>query len=194
MAREDPRVARSKAKILASTLEQLEERGYDGLSIEGIAASAGVGKTTIYRHWATKAALVVDAIGSLGFMEDIEPTGDLRADLLAHLTMLVGVLSDERFSGLFPTMIDAARRHEDLRAVHRAMTAERRGRVVAIFEAAIARGELPADLDVELAIDVVAAPLFYRRIMFDTEVDEAYAARVVDALLPQVSALVVQRP
>ena len=84
-ARPDPRVERSRQAILEATLQLLARDGDVGsLTVEAVAARSGVAKTTIYRHWPTKQALVVDAVRVVCFPEAATPnTGDLRADLVA---------------------------------------------------------------------------------------------------------------
>lgn len=178
----DPRVSRSRARILAATVEELTERGWTGLTIEGIAARAGVGKATIYRHFDDKPALVAKAIDEHLSELAVPDTGSLRGDVLAVLTELV---RRSRASGasLFTVLVDAAERDAELAAHRHAFVRARRRPLVCALQAGIARGELPSSTDVDLLADLLAAPLFYRRFVSRAPVDERTAEAVVDMVL-----------
>lgn len=178
----DPRVARSRARILDATLAELGEHGYAGLSIEGIAARAGVGKATVYRHFPDRADLVAQAIETGPDPLPVPDSGDLREDLLTILAELV-----ERGHGpaasLFPILIDAAERDAELGAHRHAFVRARRRPLLQVLQAGIARGDLPPTVDLDLLADLLAAPLFYRRFVSRAPVDATFAAQVVDAVL-----------
>ena len=178
----DPRVSRSRARILAATVDELTERGWTGLTIEGIASRAGVGKATIYRHFDGKPALVAEAIDDHLSEVAVPDTGSLRGDVLAVLTELV---RRSRASGasLFTVLVDAAERDAELAAHRHAFVRARRRPLVCALQAGIARGELPPSTDVDLLADLLAAPLFYRRFVSRSPVDERTAEAVVDTVL-----------
>ena len=182
----DPRVSRSRARILAATVDELTERGWTGLTIEGVAARAGVGKATIYRHFDGKPALVAEAIDEHLSELAVPDTGSLRGDLLAVLHELV---RRSRASGasLFTVLVDAAERDAELAAHRHAFVRARRRPLVCALQAGIARGELPPSTDVDLLADLLAAPLFYRRFVSRAPVDDRTAEALVDAVLPHAT-------
>lgn len=180
---EAARACRSGDAILATTLELLAERGIEGLTVDGVAARAKVGKATIYRHWRSRAELVMDAMASLPTPPPPEPTGDLRADLCRAYVGLAELLSDPDRSRLLAALVDAAERDPELARLHVEHSAVRRAPARALFEAAIARGELPPTTDPDLAVDLVVGPLFHRRLLLHQQVTEGFVTTVVDTVL-----------
>lgn len=179
----DPRVARSCARIVDATRAELADRGYAGLTIEGVAARAGVGKATVYRHYANKASLVAAAMEAAPSPGPVPDTGDLRRDVLAILTGLVERTSTGDAT-LLPVLVDAAERDAVL-AEHRHTWVRARRRPLRLaLQAGIARGELPASADLELLADLLTGPLFYRRFVSRTPIDRDYLATLVATVLP----------
>lgn len=179
---------RSRAAAVAATLELLRERGIAGATIEAVAERSGVAKTTIYRQWDDQAALVLDAItGTLSAPPD-PATGSLREDLVRLLGGLARALHESPAAALMPALIEAAERDQAFAAVHR-QEAERRHRVVLeVIGRGVERGELPAGTDPAEVLDLLTGPLFYRRWVSQGRVDEAFATRVVDAVLAACAA------
>ncbi len=185
----DPRVARSRAKIAEAVLASLAEDGYERLTIEGVAARAGVGKTTIYRHWDSKAELVADAVGSHHFQVEVSDSGDLRTDLMAILGGLAERLGSAGTTRLIPAMISAAEVDPELEGLHRRLVQERRGPLLGVLRAAIGRGDLPENVDVEVAADMLSGPLFFRRFISREPVTIEFVEQLVDTLLPRLGTI-----
>ncbi|MDP9071944.1 MAG: TetR/AcrR family transcriptional regulator, partial [Actinomycetota bacterium] len=181
------RSRRSEAAILQATLELLAERGFAGLSIDATAARAGVGKATIYRHWRSKAQLVIEAVGTLAPAQPEPDTGNLRDDLLVVLTGLVKGLTRSPMAHILPSLVDAAERDAELAELHRAFTAQRRQTLERVLRRAAQRGELAGDADLEVAVDLLAGPVFYRRLVSRAPLTPRFAERVVDAVLPHLT-------
>jgi AcrR family transcriptional regulator len=180
----DPRVARSRAAVLASCAELLTEEGFGGVTIEGVTARSGVAKTTIYRHWPNRPALLVDAFRSMACPRPAPGTGDLRRDLVGMAGALAGELDAAPWAAILPSLAAEARRDPELRALHREFMAERRAPLLEVLRGAMARGELRTDVDPALAASLVAGPLFYRRYVSLEPLDEpGLPERVVDAAL-----------
>ena len=159
----DPRVRRSRNKILAAARDALAECGYEGMTIEGVAERAGVGKATIYRHWSSKAHLVLDVAGQLRKAEDVPTSGGAFEQLCQLYGSLARRLADPGWSRSVAGLMDAARRDPELEALFGELVAARRAPSRKVLHAAVDAGVLPGDTDVEAAIDLVAGPLFYRR-------------------------------
>jgi AcrR family transcriptional regulator len=150
--------------IRRATLKELARVGYARMSMEAIARRAGVGKAAIYRRWPTKAALVVTVISTVA-AEDVEvpDTGTLRGDVRALLAMNAKLLRRPMTQRILADLMAATRREPQLEAALRSQVQDRRrakGRD--LLRRAIDRGELRADLDVDLALDLLAAPLYWR--------------------------------
>lgn len=179
----DPRVARSRAAVLAATVDLLGEVGHRGTTIEAVAERSGVAKTTVYRHWPTRAALLVDAFASL--VEGHEPpdTGDLRADLTAVGSGLAAKLADPGWSRVMATLLDAAESDPELAELSAALTDQRRRAARTVLERAQADGTARDDLDADLAVQLLAGTLFYRRFLLRDPADDTTVEAIVDILL-----------
>jgi AcrR family transcriptional regulator len=179
-----PRSPEAHAAILRAALELAVEGGLRGLSMEAIAARAGVGKATIYRRWKSKEALFVEAIGLIALNPEVPDTGSVRGDFEAISGAAVGGMAPEAFRVLPRLMADAADDPELLEALHAALVRPRRATIATILRRGIERGELRPDLDVELTSDMIIGPLIARVLLSggDPPVLEGYPMRVWDAL------------
>lgn len=178
------RRCRPEAAIFEATLALLAEHGFAGLTMDAIAARARVGKATIYRHWGSKAELVIDAFGSLVEPASVPETGSLREDLRLVVRGLVAAITRPPLARMLPPLVDAAERDARLAELHGRFTEERRRGVKGVLERAVARGQVSAGTDLDLAVDLLAGPVFYRRLISHAPLDAAVADRVVDAVLP----------
>ena len=116
---------RVRTSVLGAALDLLDEVGVQGLTFESVAARSGVAKTTIYRHWPTKAQLTIEA---LSIMHEPTPTpnsGDLRADLRACFVAVSEQALDDRKARIFASVLDAAQRDPEYARLHTQMTAEK---------------------------------------------------------------------
>ena len=179
---------RSREAILRTTLDLLTEVGLDALSIEEVARRSGVAKTTIYRHWATRADLVVDACARLVPEGEAPDTGSLRGDLTAALRELAGLLQSARWARVLPSVVDAAERDPRLAQVHATIQRSHAIPLATILGRAEARGEIPSDADPSERIAAILGPLYYRRWFsrepLDDDFVEAIVRRFVDRSKP----------
>ncbi len=183
--RTDPRVARSRASILDACADLIAEEGYAGVTIEAVAARSGTAKTTIYRHWASREALLVEAFGACPGPQGCgPPSGSVREDVRGVLRGLAARLNDPDWCATMSSLIDAASRDGDLERLHVATVAERRRPLTDALARGIAAGELPSDLDVDLAVALLAGPLFYRAMICREPIDDAFIDGVVRDGLP----------
>ena len=106
----DERVRRSRAKVLGVTAELLFERGFGGASVDEISRRSGVAKTTIYRHWPTRADLLLDACSTISTPQDVPDTGSFEGDVTALMTNLAHLLRSAKWTSVLPSIIDAAER------------------------------------------------------------------------------------
>jgi AcrR family transcriptional regulator len=181
-----PRDPRLDEAIAQATIQLLAECGYEALSMETVAFRAGTAKTAIYRRWPSKAALVADVFTTRAKTKMVVPdTGNLRDDLLGYVRSVITALTREPVGRAVLNMVVAARTHPDLAEfLHHGWVRVRRQVVALILEAAVARGELRADVDVELTTDLLLGPVYYRLLVSADPVRPALANRLVDAVLP----------
>lgn len=182
-----PRDASAEQKILDATLELLSEVGFAGLTVDGVAARAGVGRATIYRRWQSKGALVLAASQCL--IGDVAgpDTGTLRGDLLALTSGLVDHLRRTPGGCLLPTLAAEARSNPELAALVASFADERRAHVRAVLRRARDRGELHAGTDLDVLIDVIVGPAFYRLMISGGPPTAARMVKVVDMVLDGVA-------
>jgi AcrR family transcriptional regulator len=177
---------RSEDAILRAVLDLVAEHGVSGLTVDAVAARAGVGKQTIYRHWGSRARLIHTAISCMADVDEIPDTGSLRGDVIALLDQLVAFLARSDAGRVLPSLIDAAERDEELAELRAVNTAQRRATFEHVLRRAIERGELAADVDLELLIDLLAGPFFYRRLVGRRTIEVGEVAPLVDFVLGAV--------
>jgi AcrR family transcriptional regulator len=183
-AEQDPRVERSRRVILEAVLDELGAVGYGALTIESVAARAGVGKSTIYRHWAGKLELVEDAFRTLKAPIVAPEGGTLRERVLSVLEQVACLVQESTYSACMPALIEASERDPKVRAFHLSFSAERRAVLVGLLRDAVTAGELPPSTDPELLADALVGPILLRRLMLAEPVEPGIAAELVDQLLP----------
>jgi AcrR family transcriptional regulator len=179
-----PRSPEADRAIVDAALAVFAEDGFEGLTMEAVAARAGVGKATLYRRYPGKAELVIRAASCLSAAEAPEPdTGSLRGDLQAIARNLVHLLTATVAGRCVPELVAALPRCTQLAGEHRRFVAARRRYTARAVRRAVVRGEVGAATDAELIADLLAGPIFYRHLVTRGRLDAAYADRVVDAVL-----------
>jgi AcrR family transcriptional regulator len=183
-ARERRRNTRAHQAILDATTQLLDDVGYTALSIEGVAARAGVGKATVYRWWPTKGALVIEALAARLTPEALADTGDLRHDLHAAIQAAVHTFARSPEGAVIPALAADLINHPEIAEQFRAQIIRpRRSAVVEILRRAARRGDLPPDLDTELLLDVYAGAVFYRVLVSGEPITDHLAQQLVNLLL-----------
>ncbi|WP_067674716.1 TetR/AcrR family transcriptional regulator [Nocardia miyunensis] len=171
--------------ITEATFAELAESGYARLSMEAIARRAGVGKAALYRRWPSREEMLTELIRQAvrDTLPPIPNTGALRTDLRRLLDTLRGQLTNATVRNIGAALFAEAHHNEALAEVlHTAVAAPRRENVRTVLRAAIDRGELPADLDLELASDLLIAPLGFRVLVLSGDSDDAYLETLTTAL------------
>ncbi|MFJ6696126.1 TetR/AcrR family transcriptional regulator [Streptomyces sp. NPDC091272] len=158
------RSEKSRQAILAAAIDLCTEKGYGGVTVEAIAARAGVSKKTIYRWWASKGAVMLEALGQHSDSNAPFPdTGDLAADLYAQMTGVVRVLTSPPYGPVYIGILSELHDDEDLtRAVHTQIITPRFTAAVNRLKSAQRQGVLPEGADLELAVELLYGPLYYR--------------------------------
>jgi AcrR family transcriptional regulator len=191
-ARPGGRSARVRAAVLAATLDELAAAGYADLTVEAVAERAGVHRTTIYRRWPDKRSLVLGAL--IEYAADqlpIPDTADLRRDLHLLGQAIDSDLRSPQAHALLCTLVADRPGSSELSDVRTQLWADRLRQAQAIPQRAVQRGELAADIDPAVVIDMLVGPIYLRRFiqgrpMTATEIDDL-ATRVVTAFTPRLS-------
>ncbi|MFJ6013538.1 TetR/AcrR family transcriptional regulator [Streptomyces sp. NPDC092952] len=178
---------RAAEAIFDTTLRHLAERGYARLTIEAVAQEAGVNKTTIYRWWPSKPALLRAALIHARALElDIPDTGSLRGDLVALVERIIGMLTNGRTEPVARALTSGTGLPDDeLASLTRDFFANRFSREQPVFTRAVARGELPEDTDPMLLLDLIAGAVWVRVLLRREPAPPDFARDVVDAVLPR---------
>jgi AcrR family transcriptional regulator len=181
------RSERSRAAILEAALSLLQEKGYADLTIESIAARAGVGKQTIYRWWGGRGRVDLDAlvelVGPAG-PPALPDTGDLDADLRLVVRAIAAELADTRLSATTRALTietlssdDFAERMRDLLLRPQLDTVKER------LRSARAAGQVRVDVDLDLAVELLIGPMYHRWMMRTGPLTDDYADALVDLAL-----------
>jgi AcrR family transcriptional regulator len=179
-----PREVRLDGAIIAATLELVAEVGIHDFRMDDVAVRAGVGKAAIYRRYRSKDELVTATVAALVSEITVPDTGSTREDLLALMREAVEVYSDPIKAGIMPSLVGAMPQRPELaRAIRDGFLARRRAALRAVLDRGVARGDLRADLDVELALDVLGGALFYRLLITGGPIDGDLAEGVAELIL-----------
>ncbi|MBP2324224.1 AcrR family transcriptional regulator [Kibdelosporangium banguiense] len=180
----DPRAENSRRAIRRAALAELAEAGYGGFALDSVAARAGVGRSTVYRHWNGKLPLIADALETLNEqpgVQDIGGTARERVEIL--LRHLAEVLVSSPFSRCVPALVHAAEQDAMVRSFHHEYSARRRQALVRVIASGVQAGEFPATVDPEIASLALSGVVFYRRLMTGDPVDPSEVPALMDAVL-----------
>jgi AcrR family transcriptional regulator len=180
-----PRSEEARHAIHAAALRLVAGGGYGALTMDALAAEAGVGKQTLYRWWPSRAAIMLEVIRELATMHIPEPdTGSLRRDLKQFLALTFRVQGQE--PAVLPLlrglMADAQLDPSFLTELRAGLLEPRRAALRAVFVRAKKRGELRPRCDVELCIDLAFGVLWYRVLVGHAPLDDGAAAKLADAV------------
>jgi AcrR family transcriptional regulator len=184
-----PRDPSRDEAIIDAAIDVLVRDGYDRLSIEGVATAAGVGKTTVYRRWGSKAELVIDAMATLKPAIDTIDTGTLDGDI----ELLVATACSPHSQRLQRVMVSICsalpREPELLEAFRVRFTEPRIARIADMLERARDRGELGPHVDVAMAASLMPSLMLQRALMTGEPAGRIYAEQVVGSVLLPVLGL-----
>ena len=184
-----PRSQAAHQAILEAARELLIEEGFTRLRLEHVAARAGVGKSTIYRRWASKEALTLELLlGLAGPHLEIRDVGDTRAELLAAVENPIRAITETTFGPVIRAMMSQIAGNPAIGDPFRStVVAARRTEIGRVIERGIARGDLRPQADPSVATELLAGPVYFR-LVFGGALDHDLAVRVVDTLLSGLTA------
>jgi AcrR family transcriptional regulator len=186
------RSEQARIAVLEAADDLLAERGFADLTIEGIAARAGVAKQTIYRWWDSKSDILFDALIADAEEFFTSPDhGDLGSDLRDHLGQLAAFLTTTDAGAVFRALAGQAQHTPAVAARFASeVIARQRERDRAPFLRARSRGELTDGTDIDLAIDQLAGPIYYRALVTRQSVPPQFTDALVERYLNQLVPLV----
>jgi|SRR5271154_1259440 len=180
-----PRSEESRRSILQSTLKLLKQNGgFSELSIEAIAADANVGKTTVYRWWPTKAALVADAFSTSAEEELQFPnTGSVERDMSLQMRRLIRIFRSERGKVVAALLAGGQSDPELIEAFRDRFLWPRRKQAYRTLQRGVDRGELPKNSDLDLILDSLYGPIYMRFLIRHAKLEEGFAHEICELVL-----------
>ena len=158
----DPRVIRSQARVLEAATDLLVESGPQAVTVDAVSQRSGVAKSTLYRHWPSQTALLVDVIrANVPPLPEVDPSLDFEGALRAHLDALVHDFHDPRWRRIMPALFVLKRQIEEVEAINETEMEERKSLLDQLFRLGVAEGRLPTDLDPSLLMCSLFGPLLF---------------------------------
>jgi len=182
----DKRIEKTLANARTAAIDVLASSGFAAFTMEAISEHSGISKSTLYRHWPDRIQLLADALETLNQQprpaEPIE-RGQLRERVIELVTHLAAVFEGSRIASVMPALIEAAQHHPQVAAFLHRYSSTRRKTLVKVLQQAIASGELPANLNAELAALALSGPIFYCRLMSPSPFPQKKVSALVDLVL-----------
>lgn len=181
----------SRRATLEAALDLCTEKGYGRVTVEAIAARAGVSKKTIYRWWPSKSAVLLEAFTeALVQAAPAADTDDIAADLRTHVTGAVGVLSVPPYGPAYAGILSEVHHDDELAETVRTQLIEPRfEEVVTRLRVAQERGQIPPGADLRLAVEMLYGPVYYRHVLRKPMQDAQAVASLVDHVLRSLGAV-----
>ena len=190
-AQMDPRVARTHDAVMQAATDLLLEGGPAALTVDGVVARSGVAKSTVYRHWATRDALVLDVLSSCApHLETIDESLDFADALRALVESFAAVLGDEHWARVMPSMLMLKNELDPLTDLDNDMKQEQAAVVTGVLQRGVDEGALPAAVldDVDLSVTLLAGPVLMAGLTGMVPLDEVLVDRVIAQFMAGQSA------
>lgn len=178
----DPRAIRSRRRVLEVAANVLLEEGPDAFTVDKVVTRSGVARTTIYRHWPTHTALLLDAFRTAApdrGAPDIPPGSDPIAALERTMVHFARDFRGAAWAGIMPALLEMAARHPELDAIREEHAESRRRHLVSLLEAAVHAGQLDAQFDRAVAVAQLMGPLAFRSMLSHEPVTDRFARTIV---------------
>jgi AcrR family transcriptional regulator len=164
-------------------MELLSDNGVSGFTVDEVANRSGVAKTTIYRHWPSREALVLDAASRISAEVHAPDTGSVADDATIILTNLAHLLATARWASVVPSIVDVAERDPEFAAVHGRIQRGHAAPLREVLDRAVERAQLPSATDVSQMISALIGPLYYRRWFTREPTDDRFVRVIVANVL-----------
>lgn len=178
-----PGSERRHKAILQTAIELVIELGFRAVSVESIAAKTGVAKTTIYRRWPNKAAIVMDAFMERLLRTQFPVTERALDSIRLQMHSMARAFRSKDGAVLKALLAEAQFDPELATAIRERWTLSRRKLALAVFQRAVSQGDLRPDIDLEATIDLLYAPMYYRLQMATAPLSDAYIDEIFDQVM-----------
>jgi AcrR family transcriptional regulator len=184
--RRDARVERTVAKVLAAAHRLLETEGLASVTFGRVSRETGVSRTTLYRHWSSPSKLISEAWARVAPSNQVSHTDALEDDLVAVFRAVRDMVESFTMRRSLPALLVAAQRDPVISSLHARFVRDRRQPIVERLRAAVADGQIRADADPELLVNLLSGPIFYRQLLRRTHTSDDDVRAVVAAALANV--------
>jgi AcrR family transcriptional regulator len=182
-ATRDPRLERTQATVLTAVRRLLDTEGPLAVTFGRVSRETGVSRTTLYRHWAGPSELLADAWSRVAPPNTVAHTADLRADLVELFVGVRDMVESPTMRRSLPALLAAAQGDRVIATLHARFVQDRRQPIVDRLDEARRSGDLAADADPDLLVDLLSGPLFYRQLLRHEHTPDARVIALVDAVL-----------
>jgi AcrR family transcriptional regulator len=184
--RRDARVERTVAKVLAAAHRLLESEGLASVTFGRVSRETGVSRTTLYRHWSNPSDLISAAWARVAPPNRVPHTAVLEDDLAAVFRAVRDVVESATMRRSLPALLVAAQRDPIISSLHAQFVRDRRQPIVERLRAAVDQGDIRADADPELLVDLLSGPIFYRQLLRGAHTSDREVCAMVAAALTSV--------
>jgi AcrR family transcriptional regulator len=178
-----PRSEEAREAALEATVELVLSHGVEGVTFEEVAQRSGVAKTTLYRHFGTKQAMIAAAAGSCFVVYATPDTGDLESDLRTIFERFKVSEDERRLPDIMPALLTASGRDEELHALVISMLEEKRRPIRTVLQLAQLRGEIGRDVDLDVALALLIGPFVQRRTIERIEITPEFREAVLRSVV-----------
>lgn len=175
-----PRSQAAHEAAIDAAVDILLESGADAVTFDEVSARSGVARSTLYRHFGTKEALLIKAAGSCILQHTTPDTGSLESDLRELFDHYDTADATRQIPNLLPTLLDAAARNPEVERLVRELLEERRRPLRTVLRLAQGRGEIDPDLDLEVAVALLLGPITHRKMVDRGEVTPQFRRQVLE--------------
>jgi len=176
-------VERTEATVFKAVRRLLRTEGLESVTFGRVSREAGVSRTTLYRHWSAPSELIAGAWAQVAPSNKVPDTADLERDLFVLFTAVRDVVESPTMRRSLPTLLAAAQADPVISKVHAEFVQSRRRPIMDRLAAAVEHGELAADADLDLLVDLLSGPVFYRQLLRRQRTSDDRIAAMVSAVL-----------
>jgi AcrR family transcriptional regulator len=182
-----PRSEKARTAILCAAIELLLDQGLHAMSMDDVAQRAGVSKATIYRWWSSKELLALDALATAWATptpDTQRDTGSLRGDLLAGFRAWLRQLKQKPYGRVIAGLVAQAQTDPEFAQLYRDYFVQpRRANTRELLLRGINRGEIPADTNLEVTLDLLYGPIYHRLLHGHAPITDRFAQQVIDIVI-----------
>ena len=183
-ARPDPRIERSRAKLIAAATELLVESGPSALTVDNVAERSGVAKSTLYRHWPSRTALMVDVLrANMPCAPEVPPDADFVACLRTYMRALAGSFTDPEWARILPALFTLKQHLPEVDDLAESDRDEQVAALTALLDRGVAEGVIPPGLDPQAVIAALVGPMMMCALIGDLDAVPVAGEFALDRLL-----------